>query len=42
MHVSAEVVSCCIIDKPPEIMQHMRGNNPNMFDWSGYLLLLKT
>ena len=26
------MVSCCVYDKPPKIMQHMSGNIPYMFD----------
>ena len=46
MDVSAQVVSCCVHDKPPKIMQHMHGNILYMFDcWTNlvvHLLLLKS
>ena len=30
--VSAQVVSCCVCQKPPKVMQNMHGNIPYMFD----------
>ena len=31
--VSAQVVSCCVYDKPLKIMQHMHRNISHMFDF---------
>ena len=36
MLVLAQVVSYCVYDKPQNIMQHMNGNIPYMFDCWAY------
>ena len=44
--VSAQVIICCVYDRPKKIMQHMDGNIPFMFycwaDPGVHLLLLKS
>ena len=34
--VSAQVVGCCVYDKPKKITQHINGNIPNLLDFWTY------